>query len=73
MNWRRCCIDVDMDGRVMGASIEFYNDMKLKPNVVAVLARSEWNGCVPARVLEEELHYDWPDGQGGFVFIGAPD
>ena len=70
MLWRRCCVDVDETGQVIGASIEFYDDVKLKPNLVAVLARGEWNGLTPAHVIRDELNYAWPHGRRGLTLVG---
>jgi hypothetical protein len=73
MKWRRCCIDIDEAGAVIGASIEFYDDTKLKPNCVFVLARSEWLGRMPSTVLADERLWAWPDEHRGVRLIGFED
>lgn len=71
MKWRRCCVDVDEDGRVIGGSVEFYDDAKLKPNCVLVLGRSEWNGLTPVSLLNGQLWWEWPVGQHGIILHGS--
>lgn len=35
--WRRLCIDVDVDGTLLGASVEIYSDQKLEKDSVLVM------------------------------------
>ena len=35
--WRRLCVDVDEDGAILGASVEFFSDQKLEQDSVLVM------------------------------------
>jgi hypothetical protein len=73
MQWRRLCVDVDEDNAVIGASIEFYDDSKVKPNAVVVLGRSEWNGKGPQTMVLEELFCERPVGRQGIILQGIAE
>lgn len=49
--FRRLCIDVDADGTLLGASVEFYSDTKLERNYVLVMEP----GWVESRTLLEAI------------------
>ena len=72
MKWRRLCVDVREDGTVIGGSVEFYNDIKLNAQAVAVLQPSVWRGLDPFELLDLQSRLPWPDGQLSFCFV-PPD
>jgi hypothetical protein len=70
--WRRLCIDVDDSGRVLGASIEHYDDRKVDPRSIGVLARREWDGVEPQELLERLLYRDGFQPAFGFGLVPDP-
>jgi hypothetical protein len=59
VRFRRCCVDVDDTGQVVGASVEFFGDRKVDPEQIAVLARGQWSDRTPAEVLAMEVGVGW--------------
>lgn len=49
--WRRLCVDVDVDGTLLGASVEIYSDSQLVKDVVLVME----DGWVEGRTLTEAI------------------
>lgn len=52
MLWRRCCLDLDNLGNLIGASVELYDDSHRDANAVVVLASSELDGHCIATLAE---------------------
>lgn len=49
--WRRLCVDVDVDGTLLGASVEIYSDSQLVKDVVLVME----DGWVDHKTLTEAI------------------
>jgi len=58
--WRRLCVDVTDDGAVIGASVEYYSDVRAERMAVAVLAPSELRGDNRGDVIDRLALLDWP-------------
>lgn len=58
--WRRLCVDVTDEGAVIGASVEYYSDVRAERMAVAVLAPSELTGQTREQVLRRLETLSWP-------------
>lgn len=70
MQWRRLCVDLDVSGTVIGASVEEYGGEPSAAFCIHVLALGETEGQDPHRVLDILAGLSWyqdelpfPDGQ----------
>lgn len=51
--WRRLCVDVDSDGSILGASVEFYSDRQSSEDQILVMdegwvSRHDWSDVITA-------------------------
>ena len=57
--FRRLCIDVDHDGTVIGASVEFFSDQRVERTDVLVMEPGWVDGLSPAEALDGVLRDGW--------------
>jgi hypothetical protein len=52
MQWRRVCLDLGPNMRILGASVELHEDSQSGANAIVVLATSELDGHSVATLAE---------------------
>ncbi len=57
--WRRLCVDVDDECRVLGSSIEWFSDRTQGPDRITVMEQGAYSDLWPTEALEVAMLVEW--------------
>lgn len=57
--WRRLCVDIDDEFRVLGSSIEWFSDTRVGPEQITVMEQNGTDGLWPTEALEVLMLVEW--------------